>query len=137
MSEETPQPPPAETAWVAPRLPARQPSPFRSAATRARWVVRLLIATAGLMVASVAISLWGKSTITAFEAGDATLSDLELFDGVFALSGLISLIVYVPTVIAWLAWSSRTVDNEDPLGIGPSTISPRWAMGWWFVPFAT
>ena len=95
-----------------------------------------MIANVVVLIASVGISLWGKSTITGFEAGDQTLTDLEQFDAIFALSGVFGLAVYVPTVIAWLAWSSRTVDNEDALGIGPSKISPRWAMGWWFVPIA-
>lgn len=143
---ESPPPPPepakpetphtSSTGWVAPQLPARVPSPFRSAAARARWLVWLLVANVIVMVVSVGISLWGKSAIGAYEAGEGTVADLEQFDSVFALSGIVGLLVWVPTVIAWLAWSSRTVDNEDALGIGPSKFTPRWAMGWWFVPFA-
>lgn len=138
----TPQPaepaPPAPPAvgWVAPQLPPRQPSPFRSAATRASWLAWLLVANVIVMVVSVGISFWGKSLMGAYEAGEGTVADLEQFDSVFALSGLVGIVVWVPTVIAWLAWSSRTVDNEDALGIGPSKFTPRWAMGWWFVPFA-
>jgi hypothetical protein len=143
MTESPPPPTPEPakpetptTGWVTPQLPVRQASPFRSAATRARWLVWLLVANVIVMVASVAISLWGKAAISGYDAGEGTVADLDRFDATFAVSGIISILVWVPTVIAWLAWSSRTVDNEDALGIGPSKVSPRWAMGWWFVPFA-
>jgi len=87
-------------------------------------------------VAGVAISVWGQTVVAAFERGEAAVEDLDQFDTVFATSGIIESVVYVAAAIAWLAWSSRTVDNEDSLGIGPSSVSPRLAMGWWFVPFA-
>ena len=87
-------------------------------------------------VVGVVISVWGQTVITAFERGESTVEDLDQFDLFFATSGIVESVVFVAAAIAWLAWSSRTVDNEDGLGVGPSTIGPRLAMAWWFVPFA-
>ena len=38
--------------------------------------------------------------------------------------------------IAFLAWLSRTVEIVPALGAGTPHDSPRWAIGWWFVPIA-
>jgi hypothetical protein len=38
--------------------------------------------------------------------------------------------------IAFWCWISRTVDNEPPLAAGTPRDSPRWSIGWWFVPIA-
>lgn len=139
MSDPAPSsatPTPASTGWVAPPPVTRRPSPLRSATTRARWLVWLLMANVVVSVIGAAISVWGQTVIAAFERGEATVEDLDQFDSFFATSGIVESVVFVAAAIAWLVWSSRTVDNEDGLGIGPSTISPRLAMGWWFVPFA-
>jgi hypothetical protein len=37
-------------------------------------------------------------------------------------------------IIAFFAWSSRTVDNVPPLAGGTPRESPRASVGWWFVP---
>jgi hypothetical protein len=83
-----------------------------------------------------AIDLWGVQVIDAFGADRATIDDLDRFDAVFAVYGFVEIVIYVTAVVAWLAWQSRTVENESPIGIGPSPWSPRRSMGWWFVPFA-
>lgn len=139
MSDPAPPsgaPTPASTGWAAPPPVVRRPSPFRSAATRARWLVALLVANAVVSVAGVVISIWGQTVIAAFERGEATVEDLDQFDTFFGTSGIVESVAFVAAAIAWLAWSSRTIDNEDALGIGPSTVSPRLAIGWWFLPFA-
>ena len=35
-----------------------------------------------------------------------------------------------------LAWLSRSVANLEALGVGPGLVTPRWSIGWWFVPVA-
>jgi hypothetical protein len=40
------------------------------------------------------------------------------------------------TAIAFLAWLSRTVDNVPALGGGKPSVTPRWSIGWWFIPLA-
>jgi hypothetical protein len=110
--------------------------PFRSAATRSRWLLVLLAINLVVAIVSAVISLSGKGALAAFEAGEAGLTRLESFDAAFSINGQVELVVYIAAAIAWLAWQSRTIDNEAPLGIGPSKYTPRWGIGWWFVPFA-
>src|SRR5215207_3274215 len=134
MSEPAPPPAtpmPASTGWVPPQMSIRRPSPFRSGASRARSVVWLLTANVVVSLVGAAIPVWGQTVIAAFERGEATIEDLNQFDSFFATSGILEIGVIVATAIAWLAWSSRTVDNEDALGLGPSSVSPRLAMVWW------
>jgi len=126
----------AGTGWVMPPPSIRRPSRFRSAATRARWLLWLLVANAVGSIVAVGISLWGKTLIGDFESGAATIADLDRFDSVHGLIGLAQTILFLAAGIAWLAWSSRTIDNEDALGIGPSKVGPLMAMVWWFVPLA-
>jgi len=40
------------------------------------------------------------------------------------------------TAIAFLAWLSRSVENVPALGGGKPLVTPRWSIGWWFVPVA-
>lgn len=148
-SEPTPQPTaptepgaapdydPNRTGWVPPQaMPPRKPSPFRSAGTRARLLVGLLAANVGLATIGAAISAWGKVVIGDFEAGAADIPDLDRFDAAFGMQSTVELVAFVAAGIAWFAWSSRTVDNEDGLGIGPSSVSPALAIAWWFLPIA-
>jgi hypothetical protein len=128
---------PNRTGWVPPpAMPPRRPSPFRSAGTRARLLVGLLAANVALAIIGAAISAWGKVVIADFEAGTAGIPDLDRFDAVFGFDSTIDLVAFVAAGVAWLAWSSRTVDNEDGLGIGPSQVTPALAIAWWFLPIA-
>jgi hypothetical protein len=122
--------------WRAPDPSTIKPSAFRSASRRAKVLVGLLWLNLISSVSACAIDLWGMQTIGAFLEDRATIADLELFDTVFAISGILDSAVFVLAAIAWLAWESRTVDNESPLGIGPSPWTPASSIGWWFVPFA-
>lgn len=133
---DQPPPEPALTGWVAPAAAPIAASPYRSAGTRARWLVGLLIANGVASVIAVVLTLSGKGTIVAFEAGAADVADLDAFDSAFASIGVLQVLLYIVTAVVWLAWQSRSVDNESALGVGPSSITPRRSIGWWFVPLA-
>lgn len=97
------------------------------------------------------VSLGSIILVAVLDAGNA-LRGLELLER--AQSGLLSqseaaryeqtalfiavtyLLVFAATGIAFLAWLSRTVDNVPALGAGTPRTTPRWAIAWWFVPFA-
>ena len=111
-------------------------APYRSAATRAKVLIALLWVSLAASLVAVATNVWGLLTTDAFLADRATLADLEAFDAGFATVGLAETAIFLITAVAWLAWQSRTVDNEAPLAIGPSPWSPAMSIVWWFVPLA-
>ena len=136
VASPTDQAPPS-VSWVAPSDPApAAPVRFRSASTRATVLLILLgLNIVASLIASLII-LSGKSALTDYEAGTGGIDRLDAFDSAFATFGLVEIAVFVGAAIAWLAWQSRTVDNEDALGIGHSDVSPRWSIGWWLIPIA-
>jgi hypothetical protein len=75
-------------------------------------------------------------TIDSFLAGRASVSDLETFDSLHANGAVAETVIFGATIVAWLAWQWRTIDNEARLRIGPSPWSPAMSIVWWFVPFA-
>ena len=136
-AEPVSSPPQPPVSWVAPPpVPTRGPTRFRSASTRATVLTIALGLNVVVSVIAAAIILSGKSALAAYEAGTGGIEALDAFDTAFGTLGLVEIVVFVATVVAWLAWQSRTVDNEDALGIGPSDITPRWSIGWWLIPFA-
>jgi hypothetical protein len=110
---------------------------YRSARTRAKWAQALfaLMALAGLSEASVSlqgIDLFGRALngelISSTEA-NSFVAGARAADNFY-------LWCVVGLAIAFLAWLSRTVEITPALGAGTPTDSPRWAIGWWFVPIA-
>jgi hypothetical protein len=110
--------------------------PYRSGATRAKVLVALLWISFASSVIACAMNVWGWLTIESFLAGGATIEDLESFDVAFGGYAFVEIGIFIATAVAWLAWQYRTIDNEAPLGIGPSPWRPAVSVIWWFVPFA-
>lgn len=78
----------------------------------------------------------GASLLSDFEAGARTVADLDAFDATAIPLLVVMLIAIGGTFIAMLAWLSRSVDNTPHLLGGTPKQSPRWSIGWWFIPFA-
>lgn len=51
--------------------------------------------------------------------------------------GPIASLLALATGIMWLVWQHRGHSNLWARGIPGLRYSPRWAVGWWFVPFAS
>lgn len=131
------EPAPPVAGWVTPNeATPLATSPFRSARTRARVLLALLGLNLFAGVLTGLHALQGKGLLAGYLEGTATLAELEAFDALFANSGFIESGLFIVTAITWLAWQSRSVDNIDALGVGPSEFTPRWSIGWWFIPFA-
>ena len=127
----------APVAPVAPPvIPDAFSRTFRSGRTRSR------VAIASLVVIALIYGVWAWSETTGLalvdraELGLVTDAELLEYDSrALAIAGAF-LLASIVCAIAFLAWLSRTVDNIPVLtGRVPKT-TPRWSIGWWFIPFA-
>jgi hypothetical protein len=109
---------------------------FRSAHGRARWTVVLLALTAILALVSAVFWAVHLAVLNDYEQGlvSATRAQ-DSENGAFSVWGF-SLLMFVPTAIAWLLWQYRAHANLRALGVANLSFSPGWAVGWWFIPFA-
>ena len=109
---------------------------YRSAGARAK-VALVFFAIAALAAALEALlALQGIGLMGQAANGTATAADFAaFFDTSDGIDGFYLLTV-IALAVAFLAWLSRTVDNTPALGAGVPKDSPRWAIGWWFVPIA-
>ena len=123
------------SGWVPPAPPA--PKAFRSAATRAKWAVGALAIVAALDVATLWVDVSGLSLVDSIRAGTATLEEANAWDTLNGSVAIISLVALILSVFGYLAWLSRAVENAPALGAGTPPRTPRAAIGWWFVPFAS
>ncbi|MBX3189599.1 MAG: DUF4328 domain-containing protein [Labilithrix sp.] len=60
--------------------------------------------------------------------------------GVILLTGVVSLaqlVVSVCTYVFFLMWMHHAAKNVRAFGQQALTVTPGWAVGWWFVPFAS
>lgn len=109
---------------------------YRSAGLRARIVIGCFVLAVLAAAANVQHQLSGLTIIDLAERGQLTIARAEEFDR----SGLILAILYgaslLLSLIALLAWLSRSVDNVPSLGGGTPIATPRWSIGWWFIPLA-
>lgn len=109
---------------------------YRSAATRAKWAKGFFIAVGLASGFEALVAAQGISLMSDALQGQVTLGQYQSFvdtangaDGFFVLCA-------VGLAVAFLAWLSRTVEIVPALGAGTPHDSPRWAIGWWFVPIA-
>lgn len=109
---------------------------YRSARTRAT-AAQIMLGLSGVLAILAALTLLsGLSILNDFDSGRPADLRLDAWVsssfGVSAWQALVSL----GTALAFLAWLSRSVDNVPPLQGGTPKWSPRWSIGWWFVPIA-
>jgi len=105
--------------------------PFLPADRTARWAQ-------GFLTASLALAVAGTvSTLVVMIAPGAPFADgeLDLKQLLQALVGLLQVLVWIGTVIAFLMWFYRVHKNLPAMGARNLEYSPGWAVGGFFVPF--
>jgi len=110
---------------------------YRSGRTRAKWAQALFILTALASIWQVALALNGIALAGRALEGD-TPSAFELDSFIRSADGAQGFFILcaIGLAITFLAWLSRTVEIVPALGAGTPHDSPRWAIGWWFIPIA-
>ena len=78
----------------------------------------------------------GKKVLLEQIESGAIVSEAEVTnnDDRQAAIGALYIVAFVATVIAFCMWIHRASTNLPPLGVHDQRFSPRWAVGWWFVP---
>jgi hypothetical protein len=110
---------------------------YRSGRTRARVTLALFVILLVGAIWQVLLQLEAVFIATRAVGGDRpTLTQQESFSKTLTISSGVYGWAIILLAIAFWCWISRTVDNEPPLGAGTPRDSPRWSIGWWFVPIA-
>ena len=109
---------------------------YRSGRTRARVAAGLLAAIGAVSLVTAIHFGTGFGIIDQAEAGLLTTPEADAYDATTQLLAQIWLVLYVATGIAFFTWVSRAVDNVPMLTGERPLTTPRWSIGWWFVPFA-
>jgi hypothetical protein len=125
----------AAPAWSAAQPAPVVISPYRSSTVRSR-VSMVLVGIVTATLALLGLELFRGAEMFSHGASDELFDqaiDLQL--QVQELTGLY-LLAMIASVVAFLAWLSRAVDNTPALGGGQPDFTPRASIGWWFVPFA-
>ena len=109
---------------------------YRSASTRARWTQGLFVVAALASVFELFTAIAGAGLMGDAMHGNVTLDQYASFQQTANGADGLYLWTAIALAIAFLMWLSRTVEVIPALGAGTPADSPRWAIGWWFVPFA-
>lgn len=110
----------------------------RSAGTRST-VATVMLGITGVVVAVSAIHEISGINLINSNPTQTRRVYAELggaFDETAVQLASLAFFALIATAVAFLAWLSRAVDNVSALGAGQPLVSPRWSIGWWFVPFA-
>ena len=127
---------PAETPPEAPTEPLKGFSGvYRSAGRRARNASILLGVVAFVTLLSMIQNGSGLRIVDDARAGMLTAKEATNFNRSSVFVGLMYLAAVGACAIAFLGWLSRSVDNVPALGGGRPSVTPRWSIGWWFIPF--
>ena len=108
---------------------------YRSGHMRSRVTTILLGLIALIAMFSVIQDGQGFGVIEDAKMGLLFPDEAAAYDTGVAHLYTASLVLTVAAAIAFLAWLSRTVDNTPVLRGGVPSVTPRWSIGWWFVPF--
>lgn len=113
---------------------------FKDIQGRRTFAVTMLIISILSSLGLDALAAWQHALaadVAAFNANPTgPISDpVMAWAAVLVLVTLVYLILYIVTIVAFLMWMHRASANCVALG-SEMRISPGWAVGWWFIPFA-
>ena len=103
---------------------------------RATWA-RILLGICGVLLVASLFSTWAEIELLERMAAWQHVSDQEITDNDTRQSviGILYLVALVGSAMAFCVWIYGASKNLYPLGVDHQRFSPRWAVGWWFVPF--
>jgi len=114
---------------------------FRDPKRLTQWVQWLLAGVVLLDVIGAASELMQFQLLSQMRDG-AFASDAEMMGAAEANDtrqgavGVVMIVVYIGTVVAFSMWVYRVNSNLHALGCQGLRFTPGWAVGWYFVPIA-
>ena len=111
-------------------------TPYKSAHQRARIVRILLIVGAALnavMLLFYFVHYVAPETMITDDSTEPVTIIIALMEGGVAL---LSIGIYIATIVFFLMWIYRANENLPAFGVS-SSYSSGWAVGSWFIPFAS
>jgi hypothetical protein len=130
---------PASDAWSA-----EFASPSPSLTPVHRPVRGIALATQILIAASVPVSVvrvfiegWGLTVVERFTRGEATVADLEAYDVMVALAGLVWAATIISAGICWWVWQYRAAMAVRAGAPAAIRRTPAWHVLSWIIPIVS
>lgn len=102
------------------------------------WVVALLTVTAIIDIFGVVSLLIERSLVLDSIAGrPVSIEEAVASDHRVEAIGGWTLIALLVTGVLWCVWQHRAHSNLRAFGRNGLRYTPGWAVGWWFIPFAS
>lgn len=152
MNENLPPiPPPVEPAPAAPLetppvlqdVPPNLPDAAAPGAAYASAAGRAMAATIGIALVmlidaiSIGFGIREAGILYQWEHHQPfSFVDLAAVQKTTGTLGVLHTVAFIPSAIAFLMWMHRAYRNLPALGAHGLKFTSRWAVGWWFVPFA-
>jgi hypothetical protein len=118
-------------------IPAVPSGGYASAAGRARAAAICLGLIMLIDVVSILFGIQQAGILYQWEHHQPfSFAALAASEHVMGILGVLHIVMFVATVIAFLMWLHRAHRNLPDLGAQQLKFTPRSAVWWWFVPFA-
>ena len=78
----------------------------------------------------------GLFTLVEFALPESPIDEFTAVDGALGLLGLVMAVGMICSIVFFSMWTHRVAANAYALGGERMEISPGWAVGWYFIPFA-
>lgn len=108
---------------------------FVPAEGSARWVRGLMVATVVLLALSMLSGLLQVGLLNRAATVGISMNEALLNDARERVIGVLELILWIATAVAFMIWFHRVHKNLPALGGRGLKYSPGWAVGGFFVPF--
>lgn len=110
-------------------------SAVRSESTRARVVLYLLAVGLVLTLVAIGSGIAQARMLGAIQTGvEVSAEEAEANDARQGFIGILEIVVFLATIVAWLMWQHRAYANLRLVGSRETEYTPGWSVGYWFIP---
>ncbi len=122
-------------------MPQEQQTEFKNPTSLTKWTKWFLYAQVVIAVIAIISSMLEYQLLSDFENGVYTSQELavaagEASDARQGIVGIIQVLIFVVSGILILKWIHRANYNARQLGATDMAFTPRWSIGWYFIPIA-